>query len=54
MGERKVDPASLTFQQTTSYETMLSMVWTPNGPQVPTPQPSSGGLRLTSRGFVSK
>jgi hypothetical protein len=55
MGERKVDPASLTFQQNTSYETMLSMVWTPNGPQVPTPQPPPPtGLRLTSRGFVSK
>ena len=55
MGERKVDPGSLTFQQNTSYETMLSMVWTPNGAQVTTPQPPPPtGLRLTSRGFVSK
>jgi len=58
MGERKVDPNTLTFQQNNSYETMLNMVWTPNGLQVqtpqPTPQPSSSKLRLTSRGFVSK
>lgn len=57
MGDRKVDPGSLTFQANTSYETMLSMVWTPNGPQVPaapTPgQPRIPLLRLTSRGFVS-
>jgi hypothetical protein len=54
MGERKVDPITLTNQQTTSYETMLSMVWTPNGAQYPTPQTPSTGLRLTSRGFVSR
>jgi len=54
MGDRKVDPGSITFQENTSYETMLSMVWTPTGPQVPTPQPPPSKLRLTSRGFVSK
>ena len=57
MGDRKVDPGSLTFQQQTSYETMLSMVWTPNGPQVPQPQQPRDQipvLRLTPRGFVSK
>lgn len=56
MGERKVDPGSLTFQQQTSYETMLSMVWTPNGPQVPqqAPRDQIPTLRLTSRGFVSR
>jgi hypothetical protein len=55
MGERKVDSTTLTFQQNTTYETMLSMVWTPNGPQVPNSQPPpSNKLRLTSRGFVSK
>ena len=54
MGERRVDPTTLIYQQNTSYETMLSMVWTPNGAQVPIPQPPSAGLRLTSRGFVSR
>jgi hypothetical protein len=58
MGDRKVDPQSLVFQQQTSYETMLSMVWTPNGPQVPqvAQQPRDQGptLRLTPRGFVSR
>lgn len=57
MGDRKVDPQSLVFQQQTTYDTMLSMVWTPNGPQVPQaapPRDPQPGLRLTSRGFVSK
>jgi hypothetical protein len=54
MGDRKVDPGSLTYQQNTAYETMLSMIWTPNGAQAPIPQPPSSGLRLTSRGFVSR
>lgn len=59
MGDRKVNLETLTFQQKTSYEMMLTMVWTPNGPQVPTPQvynpqPPPSKLRLTSRGFVSK
>jgi hypothetical protein len=54
MGDRKVDPGSITFQENTSYETMLSVVWTPTGAQVPTPQPPPSKLRLTSRGFVSK
>jgi len=59
MGTRKVDPGSLTFQQHTSYDTMLKMVWTPNGPEVPdaTPAPQMHGpriLRLGSKGFVSK
>lgn len=55
MGERKVDPGSLTYQQQTSYETMLSVVWTPNGAQAPpTPQQGPPLLRLTPRGFVSR
>jgi len=59
MGTRRLDPATLEFQRNTSYETMLQMVWTPAGPRVPTPQPSSGPgpripiLRLGPRGFVS-
>lgn len=55
MGDRKLDPGTLAYQQITSYETMLSMIWTPNGAQAPpshfTP---SNALRLTSRGFVSR
>lgn len=56
MGSRVVDSTTLTFQQQTSYETMLSMVWTPSGAQAP---PSSApsrevGLRLGRNGFVSK
>jgi hypothetical protein len=54
IGERRVDPMTLINQQNTSYETMLTMIWTPNGAQSSTPQPPSSGLRLTSRGFVSR
>jgi hypothetical protein len=58
MGSRIVDPGSLTFQQQTSYDTMLSMVWTSNGPQAPSsvssPGPREVGLRLGRNGFVSK
>jgi hypothetical protein len=55
MGTRTVDPGSLAYQAATSYETMLSMVWTPAGAQAPRPaEPSRIPLlRLTSRGFVS-
>lgn len=56
MGTRKVHPKTLELQHQTSYETMLSMVWTPNGAQVPHPpiRGQTPGLRLTPRGFVSK
>lgn len=56
MGTRKVDSGSLVHQQQTSYETMLSAVWTPAGGQTTTSQPRDQipTLRLTPRGFVSK
>ncbi len=56
MGDRKVTSDSLVLQQKTSYETMLSMVWTPNGAQAPQQQLRDEGptLRLTPRGFVSR
>lgn len=54
MGTRGIDPKTLERQKTTSYESMLSMIWTPNGAQAPQEQPKQGGLRLTPRGFVSK
>lgn len=55
MGTRKVDPGSLTYQQATSYETMLKVLWTPAGAQMPSEQPRPAtGLRLGPRGFVSR
>jgi len=56
MGERKVHQRTLELQQQTTYDTMLSMVWTPNGAQAPQPQVHDQvpKLRLTPRGFVSK
>jgi hypothetical protein len=49
-----VDPKSLDLQRNTSYETMLQMVWTPNGPAFPQAvQPRQGALRLGRNGFVS-
>ena len=54
MGDRRVDAGTLERQAKTSYETMLSMVWTPSGAQAPQPPaPRSTLLRLTTRGFVS-
>ncbi len=56
LGTRTVDPRTLEFQKHNSYDTMLQMVWTPAGPAIPSPvsDKTSGGLRLTGRGFVSK
>lgn len=58
MGSRKVDAQTLVYQQQTSYETMLSMVWTPSGARVVDTLSQSQSskqpvLRLTPRGFVS-
>jgi hypothetical protein len=56
MGTRKVDSGTLAAQQQTSYETMLSMVWTPSGAVAPPPAPPPRGavvLKLGPRGFVS-
>lgn len=56
MGTRTVHPETLARQHTTSYETMLSMVWTSNGAAAPThsmPTVRSSGLRLGPKGFVS-
>lgn len=56
MGTRTVHPGTLARQHTTSYETMLSMVWTSNGAAAPTysmPPVRSNGLRLGPKGFVS-
>ena len=50
LGERTLDPKSLDFQKTTSYENMLKMIWRP----AETEQPKVATLRLGPRGFVSK
>jgi hypothetical protein len=54
-----VSETALVFQRATSYDEMLSMVWTSQGPRVPdaVPPPQAFSvpiLRLTSRGFVSR
>lgn len=58
MGHRKVEQGTLEYQKTTTYETMLKMIWTPTGPvEPPPPPPPKDGipmLRLGPRGFVSK
>lgn len=57
MGTRVIDPGTLAFQEKTTYDTMLSMVWTPNGPRVPdavTSEPKIPILRLGTKGFVYK
>lgn len=58
LGNRNLHPKTFEMQQTTSYETMLSMVFTPVGaamPPRPNPQERKEtiGLRLGPRGFVS-
>ena len=52
---KQVSPQTIELQRTTSYETMLQMIWTPHGAQVPpeSARPRQGGLRLGPRGFVS-
>jgi hypothetical protein len=54
-----VSETALEFQRKTSYDQMLSMVWTAQGPRIPDAVPppqelSVPLLRLTSRGFVSR
>jgi hypothetical protein len=55
MGDRRVNAGTLENQRNTSYETMLKVLWTPAGAQMPPSQPESRipVLRLTPRGFVS-
>ena len=51
LGTRTLDPRSLAYQQTTTYDEMLRSVWTPA--TTTPPDERQGKLRLTSRGFVS-
>ena len=56
MGDRKVEDHAMKFQEQTTYENMLAMVWTPNGLKISEPQAKQTQipvLRLGPRGFVS-
>lgn len=53
MGTRTLHPSTLEMQSTTTYETMLQMIWTPAGARAPA-QPRSLSLRLGPYGFVSR
>jgi hypothetical protein len=58
LGARVVHPESIMLQQNTSYETMLSMIFTPSGKVSSmsgnTTKEKTGGLKLGPRGFVSR
>ena len=55
LGNRTVPEATAEMQRKTNYATMLKMVWIDGGAtDQQRTQPRTGGVRLTSRGFVSK
>jgi hypothetical protein len=56
LGTRTIPPETAEMQRNTNYQTMLKMVWLDGGATLPTNESGnrSGGLRLSSRGFVSK
>lgn len=59
LGTRVIHPDTVSMQRTTSYETMLSLIFTPAGEKVQTHSSNEQTLgprtlRLTGRGFVSK
>jgi hypothetical protein len=56
LGNRTVSPETAEIQRNTNYQTMLKMVWLDGGATFPKPETGTrpSGLRLSSRGFVSK
>ncbi len=56
LGTRTVDPGTAEIQRHTNYEAMLKMIWVDGGAvQIIRPADvRKNGLRLTSKGFVSK
>jgi len=57
LGDRVVHEGVMTQQQNTSYDSMLKMTFTPSGaiaPQIVAQPVRESGLRLGSKGFVSK
>jgi hypothetical protein len=51
---RSIDPRTITYQQTHTYEESLKLIYVSANPAPTNPEPKRLGLRLTSRGFVSK
>lgn len=52
---RSVDPRTVEYQKNHTYEESLKLIYIPaNQPPEPKSEPKRFGLRLTSRGFVSK
>jgi hypothetical protein len=56
LGGRTVSPETAEMQRKTNYQTMLKMVWLDGGAVLSTNESgnTTGGLRLSARGFVSK
>ena len=56
LGDRTIDEGTAVHQRTTTYQTMLNMVWVDGG-AIPVARPidiRKTGLRLGAKGFVSK
>jgi len=51
---RTIDPRTIAYQQTHTYEESLKVIYISANPAPTNSEPKRMGLRLTSRGFVSK
>jgi hypothetical protein len=51
---RTIDPRTIAYQQTHTYEESLKLIYISANPAPTNSEPKRMGLRLTSRGFVSK
>jgi hypothetical protein len=54
LGNRKVDPKVAEVQSTSTYESMLKMVWSDGNPATAQINNQPSALRLSAKGFVSK
>jgi hypothetical protein len=54
LGNRKVDPKVAEVQSTSTYESMLKMVWSDGNPATTQINNQPSALRLSAKGFVSK
>ena len=54
LGNRKVDPKVAEVQRSSTYESMLKMVWSDGNSPTNQTNIHLSGLRLSAKGFVSK